>query len=147
MTRDEILAMEAGRKLDALVEASLFNHQAEWRYCNWLPEGWHEVQSYYDPNLPSSEQYTGGLLDEDELHPCYWEAEKWVVVRFRSTDISATWQIEEKLKELGLTREYGQQLYTLTCMGSIIESDMFLLAHASPEVRCKAALLTKLEVR
>ena len=91
MTKKEILAMESGRKLDALVEEKLFNHQSEWRYCNWLPEGYYEVQSY------GEERIRGGLLDEDELHPCYREGEKWIVTPFYSTDMTDAWKVVEKL--------------------------------------------------
>lgn len=59
-----------------------------------------------------------------------------------STDISYAWQVEEKVKKLGLIEQYASHLLILTSSFNMNAKDViFALAHASPEKRCKAALL------
>lgn len=58
-----------------------------------------------------------------------------------STEIEATWDMEEEIQRRGLTAEYGSYLIKLVPRGSITEN-AFAIAHASPEIRCRAALLT-----
>ncbi len=52
-----------------------------------------------------------------------------------STDIAAAYQMEERIKELGLESEYSEALLDLTDA-----SEHFELIHATPEDRCRAAL-------
>lgn len=61
---------------------------------------------------------------------------------YYSTSIFDAWQVEEKVKGLGLIEQYATHLLFLTSTFSMNAKDViFALAHASPETRCKAALL------
>ena len=69
-----------------------------------------------------------------------------VVPRY-SSNANDSALMEERLKELGLMREYGLCLARELGlfddereMGDLEGKDLFVLAHASPEVRCVAAL-------
>ena len=101
MTKEEILALEAGIKLDTIVATEIFKVI------------YSQGQPYY------------------------------------STDISAAWQVEERMKELELMKDYADELAFLVLhpLGYDISAmeQVFAAAHASPEIRCKAALLAKLE--
>lgn len=148
MNREETLAMEAGRELDAIVEEKLFNHQIERRYFNWLPEGYFEVQSYYDPNLPRNEQVIGGLLDEDELHPCYKDKGKWAIVPFYSTNISAAWEVVIKMHGEGYVPTMTWISLSCSCTfskGALAVEGVVCVA--APEAICKAALIAKYSTR
>ncbi|MFD1136757.1 BC1872 family protein [Paenibacillus urinalis] len=57
-----------------------------------------------------------------------------------STDISAAWEVEEQIKELGLTVEYTGSLKQVV-LGTGEYVGMFDFIHATAEQRCKAALL------
>ena len=63
-----------------------------------------------------------------------------------STDIVAAWEMEEKIGELGLTIEYSKALLSAepapACTtGEVDIYEVWHLLHASPEKRCRAALL------
>ena len=53
-----------------------------------------------------------------------------------SDDIAAAWLVEERIKELGLEPEYSEALLNITDA-----SEHFEMIHASPEDRCRAALM------
>ena len=61
-----------------------------------------------------------------------------------STDISAAWQMEDRIAELGLIEEYCFQLNSIA--NAHLDRDYFRqpqrwqLIHATPEDRCRAAL-------
>jgi len=144
MTKEEILAMEPGPELDASVEERLFNHQCEMRYCNWLPGGWYEVQSYGE----GKEVVGGGLLDENELHPCYKEGEKWTVTPFYSTDISAAWPVVGKmglavfpLNNTDWACCRASYIYHLQIDQDHYADERLVICRAAPEAICKAALI------
>ena len=65
----------------------------------------------------------------------------WYAVRFYSIDIDAAWAMEEEIQRRGLVAEYGSFLIGLVPRGDIT-TNAFAMAHASPEMRCRAALLT-----
>lgn len=113
MTRDEILAMEAGPDLDALV--------AE------ITMGWHRSACWDDGSFYWLTTQTGHEKLKD-----------W---RFKpSQEIAAAWQVEERIKELGLTDKYSGELVKLIRL-TIGKGYFWDLAHAPPELRCKAALI------
>ena len=58
-----------------------------------------------------------------------------------STDLAAAWDMEEEIQRRGLVAEYGSALIGLLPHGDIT-ANAFAMAHASPEMRCRAALLT-----
>lgn len=138
MTKKEILMIKTGRELDAVIEGKLFGHRIEVRYCNWLPGGWYEVQSY------GEERIGGGLLDEDELHPCYLEGERWAIVPFYSTDISAAWQLVDIMIKSG--RYFGLQrvIHNEQWLWEATFLSQIAFTNTAPEAICKAALLATL---
>lgn len=60
-----------------------------------------------------------------------------------STDISAAWEVESKLIELNLSVSYSEYLRALIKLDRGYD-DLFKMIHATPEQRCKAALLAVL---
>ena len=59
-----------------------------------------------------------------------------------STDIAAAWEVEQKIEELKLRARYVQHLVA-AMLGKEVDSDedmWWLLAHASPLDRCRAAI-------
>ena len=56
-----------------------------------------------------------------------------------STDRDAAWDVEEEVQRRGLVAEYGSALIGLLPHGDIT-ANAFAMAHASPELRCRAAL-------
>ena len=61
-----------------------------------------------------------------------------------SRDIAAAYLMEERIEELGLIEEYCQALEKLLFAANWEENSIFvpwLLVHASPEDRCRAALM------
>lgn len=63
--------------------------------------------------------------------------------RFRrySRDLSASYFMEIEIQKLGLEREYAAALCELLEPSDGSKSVVFALAHASPEVRARAAVL------
>ena len=60
---------------------------------------------------------------------------KWASrVKYYSTDITAAWQVEERIAELGLDYDYG------VALARMLPPIAYKIAHASPLDRCKAAL-------
>ena len=57
-------------------------------------------------------------------------------VPYYSTDIAAAMQVEDRIEELGLIPEYCEALLNITDA-----SEHFELIHASPEDRCRAAVM------
>jgi len=70
-----------------------------------------------------------------------------------STDIAAAWLVEERIEELGLVHQYCINLVMVTCdyehdyhailrMGrGLYDDQLFNIIHATPEDRCRAALM------
>lgn len=58
-----------------------------------------------------------------------------------SSDIAAAWQVEEKIARTGLHEVYGQAVFDALDT-NIFTVSYFDLLHASPEIRCRAALTT-----
>lgn len=126
MTKEEILAMEAGAELDDIVASKIM----EWEQGGDEGEVWldHCTDYFVTGRAPGSSDY-------------YWKP---------STDISAAWQIVEKMESLGYGHkhlEYSQRpeagiawMFMQPGRG-IFEAK----AKKAPEAICKAALLAKLE--
>lgn len=115
LTREQILAMPAGIKLDTLVA--------------------HHVMGYDEHNFEFDEE-----IQEShrlEFNECLQE-EVWEPFE-PSTKISAAWEVESTIKEIsggqGLITNYMTQLFL------IVGNKGFDYVHATPEQRCKAALL------
>ncbi|KKO51126.1 BC1872 family protein [Paenibacillus sp. DMB20] len=117
MKREEILSLEPGRELDALVEQHVFKKQVVW------------LQDEYTdpfPVVPVSKDEIGYIVD------------------YSSSEISAAWDVEEQIKTLRLHVEYIQALRKVV-MSTGEYVGLFDYIHATPEQRCKAALLAVLE--
>lgn len=122
MNREQILAMEAGGELSQKVAEEI------------MKECYHQ---HWDGDKDS---ITCLKCGESRFYHQRSQA--------YSTDISAAFQVEEKIKELKLIEQYANQLIFLaTTLSMNARQVLFAVAHASPEIRCKAALLAKLEVR
>ena len=62
--------------------------------------------------------------------------------RSYSTDIAAAWEMEEEVQRQGLHFAYGLILSTMVCAVMPDNIHSYHLAHAAPEMRCRAALMT-----
>lgn len=127
MTKEEILAMEAGRKLDKLV------HEDVMKQC------WHDwVAEQSDSNV------TGVICSKCRSKPIY--AQGMVNYPLYSIDISAAWQVVEKMEELG----WGFTLVTSDRVARCFPlsfnkpSSKWVIGKKIPEAICKAALIAKL---
>ena len=61
---------------------------------------------------------------------------------YYSTNIAAVWEVEEKIEERKLRSRYSQALVA-QMLDTVVNSDehmWWLLAHASPHHRCRAAI-------
>lgn len=87
----------------------------------------------YSPDRVSTKPPDGRRMRNNE-----WHAQ----LPYYSTDIAAAWEVEEKIKELGLQRKYAEALGIVIAesghKGLYVEP--FELIHATPEQRCLAAL-------
>jgi len=127
MTKEEILNMVADREMDALVDEIIFKRKIRWMKCQRDPECG-ELEAHV---------WTRGSTDPAhwpiEKHPCYADEHgNWYPCPFRSTDISAAWEILEKLEHnWNLLREVGM------CGTTPTEGSMqyrFILAYPNMEM-------------
>ena len=121
MTRDEILAMKPGRELDARVAEKVMGWKTNWLKTDW----WEEIN-------PNTHHHKGLVKD---FKP--------------STDISAAWEVVEKMFERGGCEIgcYGSksggkwfEVIVITMNGEVK-----VTAHTAHEAICKAALLAVME--
>jgi hypothetical protein len=132
MTRDDVLAMQPGRELDALVAEKVMG---------WA-ELWTDSKNYM-AYPPCEQKFTIG---EAERHPV------WPY----STDIAAAWEVVEKIKHMNLyIATHVPADGRITC---IVDDDINgeltcdevkeyqVVADTAPEAICKAALLAVMEV-
>lgn len=143
MTLNDALNLEPGPELDAAVcelmepmpadvsAAELRSRvkDFQWYSCYdfYSPGGWWRAEIGTDHGPESA--------DNDPV--------RWRPGKEPSEDISAAWQVEERIEELGITQRYAE------CLGAVCRVyllrkdewlDMWLLAHATPLQRCRAAL-------
>ena len=67
--------------------------------------------------------------------------EHYNTVPHYSTDIAAAWDVEEEIRRRGLYAEYGEAMSVLLD-SPFVTASFYDFLHASPELRCRAALLT-----
>ena len=60
-------------------------------------------------------------------------------VRRYSTDIHAAWDMEEEIQRRGLYAEYGEAM-SILLDSPFVTASYYDFLHASPELRCRAAL-------
>lgn len=146
LTREDILQQSEGRQLDRWVQ----EHIMKWK--PWVERrGDYLVVTFQKPDerepymssrdwKSNKERYSEiEYADIDpNVHAVYGD-KNW------SSDISATWIVEERIKELRLGAAYiaGLKKVLLTTDEYI---GMFEYVHATPEQRCKAALLAVLDL-
>jgi len=126
MTRDEILKLEAGREMDALILKHIFNADVIWKdsvinSVGFSPAGFHGKW----PN--SSHVYSKGGY---------------------SADISAAWEVVEKLKSIGLELLLDNYSPNWSCDFTEtleVTSEKEVSADTAPLAICRAALLATLE--
>ena len=63
---------------------------------------------------------------------------------YYSTDISAAWEVEEKIKEIRLREKYTQYLKNVV-FSELASNHIWYLIHATADQRCRAALLAVME--
>ena len=137
MTKEEILAMEIGEDLDRLVATEVMGEPMP----EFIPEDALDLQLAGSP-IKSPKGNWLCLCDYDKGDIPTWRPLPY------ATDISAAWQVEEKIKELGLTEQYGNKIAIIVLDdNTTARQRIFDAAHASPEMRCKAALLAKLGIK
>jgi hypothetical protein len=140
MTREEILAMQPGRELDARVAENVMGYK-------FVQEGstlWKEDAPF--PFLMYNEEFGYCLYEKYE--------DGWPFTTFNpSTDISAAWEVVEKignnaewmLYRLGHTDEEGILKYNCTFLQVFSGFSPSAKGITAPEAICKAALLAVLE--
>ena len=62
----------------------------------------------------------------------------WETPRY-STDITAAWDMEEEIQRQGLYAEYGEAM-SILLDSPFVTASYYDFLHASPELRCRAAL-------
>lgn len=120
-----ILEMEAGPEMDALVAEKVM--------------GWVRISESEDVLIRGQrdDYETGGVIVLYGNHfvvRAGGRSRKWNP----STDISAAYEMEERIyrmERVGMVARY------MDCLLQVVRSSGFLLVHATPEQRCKAALL------
>lgn len=86
----------------------------------------------------------GHELDRQIATKIFHETRRKQWIKCYSTSVSLAWELETKIAELGLSEEYSDWLteLALPLKGRLIlRTTVFAIAHALPEIRCKAALL------
>ena len=63
-----------------------------------------------------------------------------------STDINAAWDMEEEIQRRGLYAEYGEAM-SILLDSPFVTASYYDFLHASPELRCRAALLAVREAK
>ena len=144
MTKEEILAMEAGKELDTLVAEKIMNHPMP----DFIPED--ALDLYLSGRAIHYDSWTCVCLYDEGDTP------KWVPDPY-STDISAAWQVVEKLTEEWTKGNKPISIdvsYDCGAYEAKIETwdedkcdwnePIFSGAYdAAPEAICKAALIAK----
>ena len=101
MTREEILAMKAGRELDALVAQEIMGERIEWRDCpTGEIIGW-EGEPFKSESIVRTERRQVAIDGSGEIMPFMWApghlSYSGHLVPY-STNISAAWQVIGKLR-------------------------------------------------
>jgi hypothetical protein len=124
MNRDEILAMPAGREMDALIAEKVMG---------WTLGEPHEIHGWMMHGMVTVRDWVGSTNDAGITH-----IEKWSP----STDIAAAWEVVEKLGDKFDELERGDGGEFWMC---VVYPDGFIpcvaRAETAPLAICRAALL------
>lgn len=135
-TRDEILAMVPGPEMDALVAEKIMGLNVTSKFCFDSKEGT-EICLWEDgPYLHGCDYLDLNKTNKGCPEYCSHDPLNY------STDISAAWEMEEEAYRNN--GEYTRLLAKIT-QSEVLPYwiNQFRLLHATPEQRCKAALLAK----
>lgn len=136
LTQEQVLAMEPGNKLDAWVA--------------WKIMGYSPTDTSFNPH--KGELYIRKLAKNASSRnlPNGVEIVEFAYMEMLpdySTDISAAWEVEERVDQLSNQQGPLLRAYYMTELSLIVGGTFgFNLAHASAEARCKAALLAVLDL-
>ena len=105
-----------------------------------------EIMGWEFLPLPETNRYglcrnCGRALHDDHLDR---QEERGICAEeecFFSEDIAAAMQVEDRIEELGLEETYINRLIRLLGISAPYLDQLFILVHASPEDRCRAAVL------
>lgn len=158
MTREEILAMEPGRELDAAVAEYVLGYKNRVVLYEWADRKSrkHPVVAFTD-NPGEIGTYRAFVNEHGEKVSC--GKPHWVHIPSKcSTDIADAWEVAEKLSahETVISRKeqirgvltYNVQIFNRSkkhpdeCWKGLID----ISAKTAPEALCKAALLAVMEV-
>jgi len=125
-TKEEILAMEPGRELDALVAEHVF--------------GWIPIVNYKSGTLEWRRYSANGSLT---VCPSHWKTTQPPAY---STDIEEAWEMLEKLGGGWIAKDSDGHEAGIYCNNQYRSEWIASCQRSAPEAICKAALLAKLEV-
>ena len=133
----EIDALPVGPELNALVAeyVMLWQHVDSY-YGNPLAKGW---DGFWDRDSQWVKWITIPDSDNEDI------AKPWSP----STDIATAFEMEDEIKRRGLSDHYSLELMELIPQkpgGYSMSEKCFWFAHASPEIRCRAALRMILKI-
>jgi len=132
MTKEEILAMEAGQELDVLVAEEIFGIEVEWDYALWDVD----KQCGKLPFRKGAPRTVLGPMAHSVSNtiPGY------------SIDISAAWQVIEKMRTLDTYIEIGNGWQPEEYWWVRLKpEEIYAWGKILPEAICKAAVLTRLD--
>jgi hypothetical protein len=142
MTRDEILKMEAGAELDALIAEKVMEWHLVIDNDGW--KHWDDKDNHFAAGINQDEE-SKIYEDEEDLHILHFHP---------SMSILWAWEVVEKLIELGetITLKYekeftgkGMAWYLYTTKGAGWSYDTF---SETPQLAiCRAALIAMMEVQ
>ena len=148
MTRDEILAMEAGRELDALVAEAM-----GWIWLRFKPahdEDAEFVRKPYGPDTwEASLEHKRANGDEPLAH--LWDCD----LPHYSTDIAAAWEVVEYMGPIPFSLRFQPADAWRTGDGEVychahwtcwFEGSVWAEAPTAPLAICRAALLAAMEM-
>jgi hypothetical protein len=127
MTREEILKLEAGRELDALIFAKIFDKMAFRSDGNFV--------------FSNKREY----LDDGDAY-YLGEYQEIIQLPFYSTDIAAAWEVVEKIREyIECIWPNDRGLWSLLSYERLEEGLTTVSAETAPLAICRAALLAVME--
>ncbi|QYK68296.1 hypothetical protein [Paenibacillus sp. S02] len=143
LTREQVLGMELGVDLDAMVAEFVFG----WTRITGPTQDYHGPVEHGDVLIPpntSTDEALRMMPPKGSIPFTYFVNRHW------SKSISAAWKVEENmlLKHPGVQTRYVWRLRLVTGWEDKQPAfrEDFKLIHATPEERCKAALLAVLNL-
>ncbi|MNW53185.1 hypothetical protein D3C74_307370 [compost metagenome] len=138
LTREQVLAMESGVDLDAMIAEFVFG----WTRITGPTHDYHGPVEHGDVLIPpnaSTDEALRMMPPKGTIPFTYFVNRHW------SKSISAAWGVEEKIKKMRLHVEYCRALkQVVVSTGEYV--GLFDYIHATPEQRCKSALLAVLNL-